>query len=230
MRIGGFQKVSLIDYPGQISSVVFTQGCNFRCPYCHNPELVDPFLYKETQDREAILSFLDMRKGKIDAVTLTGGEPTLQGALALFAVEIKKMGYLIKLDTNGAFPEALKTLVESGLMDYIAMDIKAPLEKYSASTCSDVNAERIRDSIDIIMASGIEYEFRTTVVPSLFSLEDLQAIAGNIKNSNRYVIQRFVPSNNLAPEFIGQKTFSLAEMNNMKETLEKYLPHVMIRY
>jgi len=230
MRIGGFQKVSLIDYPGQISAVVFTQGCNFRCPYCHNPDLVDPCLYKDVQDPEAILSFLDMRKGKLDAVTLSGGEPTLQSDLPAFIQELRKMGYLVKLDTNGGLPETLKALIDIGGMDYIAMDIKAPLNKYASVTRSGIKEGKIKESIDIIMASGMDYEFRTTVVPSLLTHEDLLTIARDIKNARRYVIQRFIPSNVLDTEFTGQKAYTMDEIKDMKEGLEKYLPHVMIRF
>jgi pyruvate formate lyase activating enzyme len=229
MRIGGFQKVSLIDYPGQISAVVYAQGCNFRCPYCHNPELVNPLLYKDVEAPENILSFLDMRRGKLDAVTLTGGEPTLQGDLPSFIRDVRNMGYLVKLDTNGTLPETLKALIETGDIDYVAMDVKAPLEKYSTVTRSLVEPEKIRQSMDIIMSSSIAYEFRTTVVPSLISQTDLLAIARDIRNARCYVLQRFVPKNLLDEEFLGQKTFTPEEMNNMKVYLEKYLPHVMIR-
>jgi pyruvate formate lyase activating enzyme len=229
MRIGGFQKVSLIDYPGQISAVVYTQGCNFRCPYCHNPDLVNPLLYKAIEAPESILSFLDMRRGKLDAVTLTGGEPTLQGDLRAFARDVRKMGYLVKLDTNGTLPETLKDLIETGEIDYVAMDIKAPLEKYSIVTRAPVEPGKIRKSIDIIMSSNIEYEFRTTIVPSLITQIDLQAIAQDIRNARCYVLQRFVSTNLLDTAFVGQKTFTPDEMKDMKGDLEKYLPRVMIR-
>ncbi|MDD5168392.1 MAG: anaerobic ribonucleoside-triphosphate reductase activating protein, partial [Syntrophales bacterium] len=138
MRIGGIRKVSLIDYPGQISAVIFTQGCNFNCPYCHNPELVDPLLWGKAEDTELILKFLSERFGKLDAVTVTGGEPALQQDLQIFIEEIKRLGYLIKLDTNGSFPQITKNLIDAGDVDFVAMDIKAPLDKYTAVTCSKV--------------------------------------------------------------------------------------------
>lgn len=134
MQIGGLQKFSLLDYPGKISAVVFTQGCNFRCPYCHNPELVDPARYQECLPEEEIFSFLETRRGKLEAVTVTGGEPTLQKSLAPFLRRIKDMGFLVKLDTNGSRPDVLEELLRQKLIDYIAMDIKAPLEKYEAVT------------------------------------------------------------------------------------------------
>jgi len=229
MRIGGFQKVSLIDYPGQIGSVVFAQGCNMRCPYCHNPELVEPALYKNLQDVRYIMSFLEMRKGKIDAVTITGGEPTLQSELKTVIKTIHNMGYLVKLDTNGTFPEVLKTLIEAGDINYIAMDIKAPFAKYAMVTRSAVEPAKIRESIDIIMSSGIEYEFRTTAVPSLTTLEDLLDIISNIKDARCYAVQAYVPVKILYADDIGVKTFSPEEMNTIKETLDKYLPNVIIR-
>ncbi|OQX50761.1 MAG: anaerobic ribonucleoside-triphosphate reductase activating protein [Candidatus Cloacimonas sp. 4484_209] len=130
MKIGGFQKVSLIDYPGKICAIVFTRGCNFRCPYCHNPELVLPENYSPLIPEEEIFSFLEKRRGKLDAVEITGGEPTLQEDLTEFIRKIKEMGFLVKLDTNGSFPSVLEKVIYSGLVDYIAMDVKAPLEKY----------------------------------------------------------------------------------------------------
>ncbi|HEC86320.1 MAG TPA: anaerobic ribonucleoside-triphosphate reductase activating protein, partial [Thermoplasmatales archaeon] len=130
MIIGGFQRFSLIDYPGKICAIIFTQGCNFRCPYCHNPELVNPKLFQEPIDENDIFRFLEMRKGKLDAVEITGGEPTLQPDLIEFMRKIKAMGFLIKLDTNGTNPEVVEKIIKNKLVDYIAMDVKAPLEKY----------------------------------------------------------------------------------------------------
>jgi len=131
MIIGGLQRFSLIDYPGKISAILFTRGCNFRCPYCHNPELVDPQRYAEPWQEEEYWAFLQSRTQKLDAVVVTGGEPTLQEDLEPFLEKIRKMGFLIKLDTNGSNPDVLKDLLSANLVDYIAMDIKAPLEKYS---------------------------------------------------------------------------------------------------
>jgi pyruvate formate lyase activating enzyme len=134
MKIGGLQKFSLLDYPGKISAVVFTQGCNFRCPYCHNPELVDPERFQECIPEDEIFAFLETRRGKLEAVTVTGGEPTIQNGLSSFVRRIKDMGFMVKLDTNGSRPEVLEELIRHKLIDYIAMDIKAPLEKYEAVT------------------------------------------------------------------------------------------------
>jgi len=167
MKIGGFQRFSLIDYPAKISAIIFTQGCNFRCPYCHNPELVDPKLFTSAIDEDLILSFLRKRVGKLDGVVITGGEPLLQHDLIEFIKKVKEMGYLIKLDTNGSYPEKLERLLD--LIDYIAMDIKAPLEKYHDVVRTDVCTEKIMESITIILNGDIDYEFRTTVVKAFLT-------------------------------------------------------------
>ncbi|RKY56579.1 MAG: anaerobic ribonucleoside-triphosphate reductase activating protein [Candidatus Neomarinimicrobiota bacterium] len=191
MIIGGFQKFSLIDYPGKIGAIVFTQGCNFRCPYCHNPELVKPRMFKEPIPEEIVLDFLEKRRGMLEGVVITGGEPLLQKDLSIFLRNIKKMGYAIKLDTNGSFPERLKEIINDKLVDYIAMDIKAPLEKYGFISGVNVNTEDIRRSIKIIMHSDLDYQFRTTVVKSLLSIEDVKKICELINSARSYVLQKF---------------------------------------
>ena len=191
MRIGGFQKFSLIDYPNKISCIVFTQGCNFRCPWCHNPELVYPEFFTTSLKEEAIFDFLRRRKGKLEAVVITGGEPTIQPDLAEFIEKIKKMDYFVKLDTNGSSPHILKELIKSKLIDYIAMDIKAPPEKYSLLIGRDIDISLIFESIKIIENSSLEYEFRTTSVPSLLSEDDILRIKNMVNDEKRYRIQRF---------------------------------------
>jgi pyruvate formate lyase activating enzyme len=229
MRIGGFQKVSLIDYPGQISSVIFTQGCNFRCPYCHNPELVDPLRYEMCIEPDGILAYLDSRRGKIDAVTMSGGEPTLQGDLLDFIGRIREMGYLIKVDTNGSRPDVLDEMTGLGVIDFIAMDIKAPLERYGTVAQIPVEAATIMRSINIIMKAGIDYEFRTTVLPVLTTPEDLVMIAETIQNARRYVLQSFVPAKVLDSRLNGEKSFTVGEMNAIKTKLEKIVSRVVVR-
>jgi len=229
MKIGGLQKVSLIDYPGQISAVLFTQGCNFRCSYCHNPELVDPALYGETLPEKEVLAFLDRRRGKLDAVVLSGGEPTLQPDLLSFARRIREYGYLIKLDTNGARPDVLRKLINAGLADYIAMDIKGPLEKYRGITKSDIQPDTIRQSIELIMASGIQYEFRTTVVKSLLQDGDLAGIVRLIKPSRTFVLQAFVPSRALDRRFLEEMPFSRKELEALRQGIKKDIPRILIR-
>ena len=227
MKIGGFQKVSLIDYPGKICAIVFTQGCNFRCPYCHNPELVDQKLFTESISEDEIFSFLEKRKGKLDAVEITGGEPTLHNDLLDFIKKLKDMGFLVKLDTNGSFPDIVKKAIS--LIDYIAMDVKSPLEKYHEITRSNVDIKNIKRSIELIISSGIDYELRTTIVKSLLSKDDIIEIGKLIEGAKLYVLQKFVGSKTLNPDFIEEKTYSDEELEEMKRELEKYVQKCIIR-
>ncbi|MBE9547368.1 MAG: anaerobic ribonucleoside-triphosphate reductase activating protein [Proteobacteria bacterium] len=229
MKIGGLQRVSLIDYPGKICAILFTQGCDFRCPYCHNPELVNPDLYEECIPEDEIFSFLERRRGKLDAVTITGGEPTVQPDLVEFARRVKKMGYLVKIDTNGSRPEVLKKLIDRKLVDYIAMDVKAPLEKYRKICKANVNYDNIRRSIKMIMDSGVEYEFRTTVVKSLLTGDDLQKIGNEILGARLYVLQKFVPSKSLDERFLAKTTYSDKYFETLKEKLGNYVHCVVVR-
>lgn len=208
MKIGGFQKISLIDYPKRISAVVFTQGCNFRCPYCHNPELVDPARYGPVIPERDVISFLKRRRGRLDAVTVTGGEPTLQPTLDNFLQTVKTMGYLTKIDTNGSNPDILQTLLRRKLIDCIAMDVKGPLHKYGSIAGAEVQVEKIRKSIDLITTSDIEHEFRTTVVRSQLGRDDLIAIVGMLQTARIFVLQTFVPGNTLCRDFIPKGSYS----------------------
>lgn len=229
MKIGGLHKVSLIDYPGKISAIIFTQGCNFRCPYCHNPELVDPKLFEPPMPHEEIFGFLDRRRGKLDAVVVTGGEPTLQPNLIPFLRRVKEMGYLVKIDTNGALPEVLENLIAHRIADYIAMDIKAPLEKYAQVTRTEVDTDRIRRSIDLVMASGIPSEFRTTIVTPLLDREDIRKIGGLIRGTRRFVLQKFVASKKLSEDSQKASTYPDSELEEFKKELESVIDKVMIR-
>ncbi|MDI3534351.1 MAG: pyruvate formate lyase activating enzyme [Thermosediminibacterales bacterium] len=229
MNIGGLQKFSLIDYPGKISAVVFTQGCNFRCPYCHNPELVNPDFFEEPLCNEEVFGFLKSRKGKLDAVVVTGGEPTLQTDLIDFIERIKDMGYLVKLDSNGSNPETINKLIESRTIDYFAMDIKAPLEKYKEIARSSVDPGKIKQSIKLIMDSGLDYEFRTTVIKSMLDLNDIIQIAKIIKGAERYVLQKFVPTKTLDSDFVSKTTYSDKEFMYLKRVLKNYVLESIIR-
>jgi pyruvate formate lyase activating enzyme len=177
VRIGGFQKFSLIDYPGRSAAVVFTQGCNFRCPYCHNPELVDPSMYGAPLDVESILGFLSRRRGLLDGVVVTGGEPTIQRDLVPFLSSIKGMGFDVKLDTNGARPDVVDEVIRRGVVDFIAMDVKAPLDHYERLSGVVVSRNAIRSSIALIQRSGIRHFFRTTRPVDLLTDEDLRRIS-----------------------------------------------------
>ncbi len=221
MKIGGLQKITLADYPGKIAAIVFTQGCNFRCGYCHNPELVNPDLFIKPISEKEILSFLKKRRGQLDAVVITGGEPFLQKNLRGFLKKVKKMGYLIKIDTNGTFPKELKKIIEEKLVDYLAMDVKAPLGKYKNTVNSEIDVEKIKKSIDLVTNSGLNYEFRTTVVKSQLKKEDLLKIGELIKPKSLYVLQKFIASKTLNPDFLNEDSYSDEEMEEIKDEIKK---------
>ncbi|HNU54398.1 MAG TPA: anaerobic ribonucleoside-triphosphate reductase activating protein [Candidatus Syntrophosphaera sp.] len=189
MRIGGFQKFSLLDYPGQLAAIIFTQGCNFRCPYCHNPELVDPERFEKPLATGRVLDFLRRRRGKLGAVVITGGEPTVQPDLTGFVKKLKFMGFLVKMDTNGSHPDVLQSLVEQKLVDYWAMDIKAPADLYRLVSRSEVPVEDILRSMDILRGSGMEYEFRTTFFERLFDWKDIARVQELLRPGDRFYLQ-----------------------------------------
>ncbi len=219
----------MIEYPGKIGAIAFTQGCNFRCPYCHNPELVDPDLYRECLSEEGVLSFLEKRKGKLDALTITGGEPTIQVDLLDFIKGVRNIGYLIKLDTNGSCPEVLERLISGRLVDYIAMDIKGPLHKYRTVTRSMIDEDKIRQSIEIIMKSGMPYEFRTTVPKRLLDVDDLLEMGLLLKNAGCYILQQFIPTRTLDKQFLKCEAYSQEEMESFRDKLKKDVPVVRLR-
>lgn len=200
MILGGLVPFSLNDFPGNISAVVFTQGCNFRCPFCHNGSLLtsqpDPD-YSLTELE--FFDFLKEKQGKLDGIVISGGEPTLHADLPAFIRTIKMMGFKIKLDTNGSRPGMLKTLIDETLLDYIAMDIKAPIHRYDHLTGVSPEKKNIIESLYLISGSGIRHQFRSTVVPSLLSEEDLSMIRSMIPSGSRYTIQSFDPKNALDP-------------------------------
>jgi pyruvate formate lyase activating enzyme len=229
MKIGGFQKVSLIDYPGLISAIVFLQGCNFRCSYCHNPQLVDPDLFDPCINEKDVLDFLHTRRGKLDAVAITGGEPTIQKNLIPFIKKIKKMGFAVKIDTNGSQPQVIKELLAEKLLDYIAMDIKAPLEKYEEIVNVPVNPESIKESIKLVIKSKIPYEFRTTVVQSQLDEKDILHIAKLISGAQNFVLQKFVPTKTLDLIFLKEKAYPDETFQKIKKRLEHQIPSVTIR-
>ena len=227
MKIGGLQKVSLIDYPKEICAIVFTYGCNFRCPYCHNPELVTGTT--KFIDVNEVLEFLKSRIGKLSAVSITGGEPTIHNDLPVFIQQIKSMGYKVKLDTNGTNPDMIKWLINERLIDYIAMDIKAPLEKYEEVVRVKLDVGNIFNSIKIIMEGEIDYEFRTTVVKNLISKKDILDIADMIHGAKAYYLQRFVPSKTLDENFLKGSPFSDEEIENIEHTIGKFFDVFSVR-
>jgi len=229
VKIGDIQKFSLIDYPGKICAIIFTRGCNFRCPYCHNPELVDSSLFGETITDDEVFAFLEKRRGKLDAVNITGGEPTLQTDLIEFAERIRSLGYMIKIDTNGSFPAVLDKLIGRGLLDYIAMDVKAPLEKYEEIAKTPVTPEDIVKSIKLIMNSGIDYEFRTTITEFLLTENDIEKIGILIRGARLHVLQKFVPSKTLDPALMNENPPTDGVIRSMKEKLERLVKSVIVR-
>ena len=197
MKINGFQKLTLLDFPGKVACIVFTPGCNFRCPFCHNASLVT-HIDGERIEEEEILSYLKKRQGLLDGVVVTGGEPTLQGDLADFLGKVKALGYAVKLDTNGTSPEKLKTLVEKGLVDYVAMDIKNTAAKYPVTAgCGSAVLGKVEESIDFLLADTVDYEFRTTVTAELHTPQDIGDIAKRIKGAKRYFLQNFIDSGDI---------------------------------
>jgi pyruvate formate lyase activating enzyme len=229
MKIGGLQKVSLIDYPGLICAVVFVQGCNFKCSYCHNPELVEPKLFRPVIAKRDVIDFLSIRKGKIDAVTISGGEPSIQKDLLPFIQQIKKMGFAVKLDTNGSQPQVIRSLLKENLLDFIAMDVKGPLAKYENIVCAPVDPEKIKESIKNILQSKVEHEFRTTIVKSQLTEKNILKIGEMISGARKYALQKFIPERTLERKFLREKTYSNEELEKFKKRLEKEIPSVIVR-
>jgi pyruvate formate lyase activating enzyme len=219
MKIGYIQKTSLIDYPGKISAIVFTQGCNFACPYCHNPELVDPGRFMDIFEVADVLAYLKKRKGQLDAVVITGGEPTIHADLIEFMETVKGLGYLIKLDTNGTNQEMIRKAISKGIVDYLAMDIKAPLEKYTAITRAYVDTNQIELCIKTIMESIVPYEFRTTLSRSLLTPDDIVSIGHMIKGARLYILQNFVSSKHVDETFRDESSFAVEELPDLMKKL-----------
>ncbi len=228
MIFGGLQRFSIIDYPGELAAVIFTMGCNFRCPYCHNPELVNGTA--EKIEESYVIDFLRERTGKLTGVSITGGEPTIHGVkLIEFVKKIRSMGFKVKLDTNGSNPELIEEMIKNRFLDYIAMDIKAPLNKYSSLTKSNVEEEIIKESIKTIMDSGIKYEFRTTVVRGLLNKEDIKEILKVIKGAELYCLQNFIKSKTLDNRFLNKEGFTSEELKELKELGMQYVKQCLIR-
>jgi pyruvate formate lyase activating enzyme len=227
MLIAGFEKNSLLDYPGKVSSIIFTYGCNLRCPYCHNPELVIQKLEKERIiPEEYIFEYLKKRKGLIDALVITGGEPTLQKDLIPFIKKVKDLGYLVKLDTNGTFSDIVEEIIDHDIVDYWAMDIKFPTEYLKDY---DIDSKEIERSIKLIMESGKDYEFRTTYVKKLHNIGDAHGIGKMIKGANNYHIQNFRTGKTIDPQMNEKNSFTESELAEIKDIISRYVAHVKIR-
>jgi len=218
MKIGGFQKTSLLDYPKNVSAIVWTVGCNFHCPFCYNKDLVDGNV--KLISEEEIFSFLEKRKGLIDGLVISGGEPLMQKDIVDFTTRVKKLGYLIKIDTNGTFPEKLQELIDKKLVDYISMDVKAPKKKYGRLAGAKTDISKIEKSIDIIRNHAPDYEFKTTFAPNLLDKNDIVEIAKWLDGSKQFYLQQFK----------GDTPLISSELNNIapypKEDLVKTLEEI----
>jgi pyruvate formate lyase activating enzyme len=228
--IAGLQKNSLIDYPGKISAVVFISGCNFACPFCHNPELARG-AYPQRIALDELLVFLDRRKNLLDGVVITGGEPTIWPHLASLCRAIKGLNLEIKLDTNGSLPEILSQVMTEELVDYVAMDIKTNLENYGPPLCRRSIGSKIRQSIGILMDGAVDYEFRTTCVPPFVDETKLKRIALEIANARRYVLQPFRPLTVLDRNFFAHHptAVSAGQMERFKAAVSDLVPSCRIR-
>lgn len=231
MLIGGLQKTSLLDFPGRVAAIVFTPGCDFRCSFCYNASLVTNINPRLNIVEKVFFNFLDKRKKVLDAVVISGGEPTLQADLLEFMSKIKKRGFLIKLDTNGSRPEIIQKILGLNLVDYLAMDIKAPLSKYATTVkMPNLNKENIKKSIKLIMASGLPYEFRSTLLPVLHTKDDVVAMAKLIKGAAKYYLQKFVPMSDLIDKsFKKEKSYTTGEMKELAELCKKYVKECLVR-
>ncbi len=228
MLINGFQKLTILDYPGKVACIVFTPGCNFRCPFCHNASLVTHIDKDTYLDIAEVLSYLKKRQGLLDGVVITGGEPLLQDGIEEFIGEIKSLGYSVKLDTNGSFPEKLISIVEKGLVDYVAMDIKNSKEKYAETIgVDDFDITPIEKSVDFLLQNKVDFEFRTTIVDGFHTLDDIQDIVVWIKGAHKYFLQNFVDSGDLIKPDL--KPVSALLLKEMQKKASEIIPSVEIR-
>lgn len=235
MEFKGFIKTSLIECPGKIVSVAFTAGCNFRCPFCQNPDLVlTPESLPSISEKE-IIDHLVSKKKWLDGLAITGGEPMIHKNLPPFVRKIKKKGFLVEIETNGTNPEMLRSLIEDKLVDFIALDIKAPLEWKRYKEAAGINRKdllvKVKESVEILLKLGheINYEFRTTVVPELLDKEDILEIARQIKEGRRYILQQFLPEKTLDKRYEEIKSYSKAQLEEMREKVKNYIDFCEIR-
>lgn len=226
--IGGLEKVSLLDYPDKVSAIVFTYGCNLKCPYCHNPELVVEKISNRISEKD-VLDFLELRENRLDAVVVTGGEPLIQSGLPRFLKKIKDMGYLVKLDTNGLSPNKLQGVLDKNLVDYIAMDVKYPSAEYMQRTGIVDIDKKIKKSIDIIINSGLDYEFRTTYVKGIHTYESVEEIGEMIVGAKKYYIQNFRSGKSINSNFNEDNSFKPKELKHILSIMKKYVSHSFIR-
>lgn len=226
MNIQGYQKLTLLDFPGRVACTVFTGGCNLRCPFCHNAGLVrSPFA--SAGQEEEVLTYLATRRGLLDGICITGGEPLLQADLLSFIRRVKEMGYAVKLDTNGSLPARLSALLETGLLDYVAMDVKNAPAGYAAATGHEGDVTPFLESIRLLRASGTAHEFRTTVVKGIHTAADMEALGQLLAGTEHYFLQPFRRADSLLGD--GCAPFSEAEMSAFLDIVKKYIPTAQLR-
>ena len=225
----GLQKLTLLDYPGVMACTVFTNGCNFRCPFCHNASIVTGKESDMPLDSSELLNFLDGRKKILDGVCITGGEPLLHGEIPEIIREIKKLGYKIKLDTNGSQPERLQSILDAGTIDYVAMDIKHCREKYAIASGSESAVIPVSKSVEILKNASVDFEFRTTVVSQLHSPDDMESIAKWIAGVKHYYLQNFADSGDILQKDHSFSPVPQDVLNTMLERVKNYVPGVAIR-
>ena len=228
MRICGLQKLSMVDYPGKLAATIFTGGCNLRCPFCHNAPLVIGAEEASILSEGEVLDFLSSRKGLLDGVVLSGGEPLLQPDAADFLRELRSLGFSIKLDTNGCYPERLRSILKESLVDYVAMDLKNAPGKYAQTVgVKNFDLSSVEESIRILKTGCIDYEFRTTVVQELHTLDDILSLAKWAQGAPRYFLQHFVDSGNLIGQ--GLHEVPAAEMQAMLQVAKPFFGEVLLR-
>lgn len=238
MVIGGWEKISMIDFPGSIATVIFTKACNFRCHFCYNPMLVlaNGEGESEYEENHPLISeddfflFLENRKGKIDGVVISGGEPTLQPDLKEFITKVKSLGFKVKLDTNGTNPKIVKDLVGNKLLDYIAMDVKGPLNKYEKIIGIKTDIKKIKESIDFLLEDRVDYEFRTTLVPGLHEINDIFIMTEELIGAKKWFLQKFKSNTDLVNnDFKNQDSFSSSEIEKIVMEAKKKIPGCDLR-
>lgn len=228
MNIYGFQKTTLLDFPGRVACTIFTGGCNFRCPFCHNASLVLSPKSIEPYDKEDILSYINKRKGILDGVCITGGEPLLNNDIDELIKRIKDLGLLVKLDTNGSFPDKLISLVSSGIVDYVAMDIKSSPEKYGAAAgVPGMSMDKINESVSFLLSNAVDYEFRTTAAKGLHVPDDFIQIGRFINGAKRYFIQAYKDSGDIISQ--GLAPLSSDEYQKCLENVRPFVKMVQLR-
>lgn len=232
MLISGIKTTTLLDYPGKVAAIIYTLGCNFRCGFCHNPEFVLPDEVRKQKDdvisEEAFFRFLETRKNFLEGVVICGGEPTIHQDLPEFASKIKNLGYLVKLDTNGSHPRMLQTMLVQQLVDYVAMDIKAPIERYTSLVGVSHDTNAYRESIRLLLTSDIDYEFRSTVIQGWHTEVDIREMAQDIAGAKKYFLQNYRPNHTLDPNFSGS-SFTSEELIQLRDIAALHVANCRIR-